>query len=213
LILDDALHYLQARGMAGNHYCKIEYTATFTVDNGSLNGLGQSHLTAQGNQTSVESQDFPYHGMPDLNRLAYANGSAHTHQKSKLLVWTAADEKAINRLTEAYKPFYRDTVSSTPERTNRLAYTLSNRRGRMLWRSFAITQEGKTISPVTPVRSSTVRGLAFIFTGQGAQYTKMGVELLRYPIFARQMVHIDAIYKSLGSGWSVFGMDTIISVL
>ncbi|KAL4881183.1 hypothetical protein BJY04DRAFT_227866 [Aspergillus karnatakaensis] len=178
LILDDALHYLQARGMAGNHCCKIETTTTFTVDEDPKTELNQSN-----NELSV---------------------ATHINEKRKLLVWTAADENAINRLTKAYKSYYQNSVSSTPERVSRLAYTLSNRRGRMLWRSYAITREDGHIAPVTPVRSSTERGLAFVFTGQGAQHAEMGVELLHYPMFAHQIKHIDAIYKTLGCGWSVF---------
>ncbi|KAL5338239.1 hypothetical protein BJX70DRAFT_215652 [Aspergillus crustosus] len=204
LILDDALHYLKIRGLAANHHGKIENTATLPIHENGEKGIKQSDVPAQRNPTSTRGQDSHCYGSPNVHQLACRNGSAHGHKKPKLLVWTAADEKATKRLTKAYIPFYQNKIeSSTPERVNQLAYTLSNRRGRMLWRSFAVAQEGKLISPGKPVRSSTERGLVFIFTGQGAQYAGMGMGLLQYPVFACQLERIDAIYKSLGSGWSV----------
>ncbi|RSM05543.1 hypothetical protein CDV31_009534 [Fusarium ambrosium] len=55
-----------------------------------------------------------------------------------------------------------------------------------------------------PIRSSADVGLAFIFTGQGAQYVDMGKGLTQYPIFHDTLKQIDGIYRKLGCGWSIF---------
>lgn len=101
----------------------------------------------------------------------------------RMMVWTAADENAVKRTVGVYQKYYQQRVSGHPEKLDRLAHTLASRRSQMLWRTFAIVADGpeiqvdKTLSPVKPVRSSAEAGLAFVFTGQGAQYT--GMILLR----------------------------------
>ena len=56
----------------------------------------------------------------------------------------------------------------------------------------------------TPSRS---RRLAFLFTGQGAQWPRMGCELLAaYPIFYDTFRAADKYLSSLGATWSLLGI-------
>lgn len=97
----------------------------------------------------------------------------------RMIVWTAADENAVKRTVGVFQKFYQERVSGNPEKLDKLAYTLASRRSQMLWRTFAIVADGpelqgdRTLSPAKPVRSSAEAGLAFVFTGQGAQYAGM----------------------------------------
>lgn len=80
----------------------------------------------------------------------------------------------------------------------------------MLWRTFAIVNENpdapcEAISIAKPVRSGGNVGLAFVFTGQGAQYVDMGYGLIQYPVFSSFLQQVDRIYASLGCQWSIFG--------
>lgn len=132
----------------------------------------------------------------------------------KLLVWTAADEQAAKRSLRDYELYYNEKIAGSRTKLDRLAYTLGARRSHMLWRSFAIvadSQDGAaSLDPAKPVRSSTDDAtLAFVFTGQGAQYVGMGYDLVRYPVFADTLQKIDKIYESLGCTWSIFGKKTI----
>lgn len=105
-----------------------------------------------------------------------------------------------------------------PARLDQLAYTLASRRAQMLWRAFAVitdpeaSKRGKTLSLAEPVRSSmnTELGIAFVFTGQGAQYAAMGLDLIHYPEFAQTLRQVDVIYGSLGCEWSVFGKRSCV---
>ncbi|KAL2835135.1 polyketide synthase [Aspergillus cavernicola] len=203
IILDDALHYLQYQGLAGRH-CTIAKTPSLTETNSYASGIGHTNSEAHDDLRTVHNNEFHHNGITNGNVLPCSNGIDNTYGLSKLLVWTAADEKTIHRLIQAYIPFYRDALSSSHERINRLAYTLSTRRGRMLWRSFAVSQGDKIISPAKALRSSAETGLVFVFTGQGAQYAKMGLKLLEYSVFTKTMEQIDAIYKSFGCVWSLF---------
>lgn len=80
----------------------------------------------------------------------------------------------------------------------------------MLWRAFYIAPGGfpltrGRISTLEPARSSSETGVAFVFTGQGAQYADMGLSLMQYPIYEATLRHIDALYHDLGCEWSIFG--------
>ena len=80
----------------------------------------------------------------------------------------------------------------------------------MLWRAFSVTSDDfstMTAKLITSkaVRTSAEASLAFVFTGQGAQYVDMGLALMQYPIYAATPRHIDTIYRDLGCEWSIFG--------
>ena len=204
VIIDDAYHYLQERGLTGNH-CTTQVPGAPIEDvvpqsnghvtNGHVNGHTNGHTNG---------------GTKDTN------GSAELTKASKtalptLLVWSAADEKAVNRVTQGYESFFHSKVAGSPAKLDQLAFTLSTRRSQMLWRTFAIVVDGpvgsgtKTLSPAKPIRSAAQAGLAYVFTGQGAQYVDMGRELIQYPVFAHTLGQIDDIYCKLGCEWTILG--------
>ncbi len=87
----------------------------------------------------------------------------------------------------------------------------------MLWRTFTVVDVNTAtkervpgLLTAKPVRVSTNPNLAFVFTGQGVQYAKMGMELIQYHIFKQTLQKIDDIFARLGSTWSVFGTLTFI---
>ncbi|OTA94157.1 hypothetical protein M434DRAFT_394918 [Hypoxylon sp. CO27-5] len=128
----------------------------------------------------------------------------------KLLVWTAADEKAMGRVLKGYEAYYQDTVTCNPKALECLTYTLAARRTHLNWRSFAIVDsetgpgKPKDLPMMKPIRSTSQPALAFVFTGQGAQYAGMGMALLHYPTFKQVLEDVDDIFASLGCQWSLF---------
>ncbi|KAK3934109.1 hypothetical protein QBC46DRAFT_368419 [Diplogelasinospora grovesii] len=193
VILDDAYHYLHERGLTGNHCTAASANSTLNglakTTNGLANGLPNGYKKGQASGV---------HG--------YGNG--HARGKSRLLVWSAADEKALKRTIERQQAFYKDHVAGNPAKLDQLAYTLATRRSCMLWRTFVIVTEGPadtaSLSAAKPVRSSGEAGLAFVFTGQGAQYADMGWDLIhQYPLFAETLERIGEIYSSLGCEWDL----------
>lgn len=152
-------------------------------------------------------------GTTSTNRPALSNGHEEgldaTKRQPRLLVWSAADQKALQRMLETYEAT--DMGLDDPCRLDQLAFTLASRRSQMLWRAFAIitdseaSKRGRAFSLVKPVRSSIDAGLAFVFTGQGAQYAGMGLDLIHYPPFAQTLRQVDDVYGSLGCEWSIFG--------
>lgn len=146
--------------------------------NGKLHGNGTAHLlngSSGGHQLNGANGNGSTTKEP-VNGLGAAQGIGSL---PRMMIWTAADENAVKRTVGVYQKYYQERVSGNPEKLDRLAHTLASRRSQMLWRTYAIVADGpeiqgdKALSPTKPVRSSAEAGLAFVFTGQGAQYSGM----------------------------------------
>lgn len=190
VVLDDAYHYLRDRRLSGNH-CTSPVPGT-SARKPLANGNGTSHtdIVVNGNGHGTAP---PLNGSSTGHLLNGVNGNGSTTKDPvngngsaqgigslpRMMVWTAADENAVKRTVGVYQKYYQERVSGNPEKLDRLAHTLASRRSQMLWRTYAIVADGpevqaeKTLSPAKPVRSSAEAGLAFVFTGQGAQYAGM----------------------------------------
>lgn len=221
VILDDAYHYLASRNINGNH-CTIpsasastqtENLKPATAPNG-LNGVhpavsirgttnGAMNGAITGNTYAVRSEDT--NCVPD-----------EAQDTFRLLVWTAADEGTLRTLIEAYETYLKTRKSPVPFELDKLSFTLAARRSFMLWRTFAVV-DGKTASSVgteaaqlltaIPTRALTEPNVAFVFTGQGAQYVRMGLSLIQYPVFRDTLQQVDGIFRGLGSTWSIVGKN------
>ncbi|RFU73012.1 polyketide synthase [Trichoderma arundinaceum] len=210
VVVDDALHYLKERNLAGNH-------CTLPVPHGEAGQRVTPIIDGPLDAPDFTDASGPTRTAgPDLETLKATTATASATPASdalpRLLVWSAADEQAVKRSIKDYELYYKEKVSGNQAKLDLLAYTLAARRSHMLWRSFAIvnndgseSNDGTTeLDPVKAVRSSAEATLAFVFTGQGAQYTDMGWELVRYPVFADTLKQIDALYESFGCTWSIF---------
>lgn len=92
-----------------------------------------------------------------------------------------------------------------------VASTLSEGRSRFMWKT-AVTGSSfqdlaQSLSNEIKPRISLKRPtLAFIFTGQGAQWAGMGKELLdAYPVFCESISRIDGYLAEMGASFTVYG--------
>jgi acyl transferase domain-containing protein len=184
IILDDAFHTIEALGLGGNFR---------TLANG-INGVnkrngtnGVKPIVPVGSNTSKATPDY------------------------RLLTWSARDEAALTRMLDLYEGYIQShEVNHGPRFFGDLAYTLAARRSAMAWRSFYVVDgQGNpntlSLSSANRGRAARENGVAFIFTGQGAQYANMGMELLCYPIFEATLVKAQSIFYELGAEWALFG--------
>ncbi|KAL4874704.1 hypothetical protein BJY04DRAFT_233401 [Aspergillus karnatakaensis] len=93
---------------------------------------------------------------------------------------------------------YGEYLEKNPANLDAMVYTLAERRERLKLRSFCIA-DGLTVGkPVAPVESKAVRQVAFIFTGQGAQWVGMGREMLQEnKEFAASVKEMDEVLKTI----------------
>ena len=139
-------------------------------------------------------------------------GELKSFANAKLLVWSAADQGSLNRLTAAYEVLLREMDSSGQEDPEAflqsLAFTLSDRRSQLNWRSFAVLTPSSDLcglekSISNPVRAGTSPKLGYVFTGQGAQYAEMAKDLTRFPIFRASLERSEMYFDETGSSWSL----------
>ncbi|KAH9905928.1 hypothetical protein F4778DRAFT_779319 [Xylariomycetidae sp. FL2044] len=192
IIMDDAYHYLEERQIMANHCTNpVPYCS-----NSCVNGVATVQETAK----------------PICNGTALSSPSILLEESKlspRLLAFSANDEKALARVADAYKEYFGNHCAANKEMIDRLAYTLSARRSKFRWRSFSVSEGGmdcgkKALSMSKAVRTPNEIGLAFVFTGQGAQYVDMGKQLLYYPVFENTIRRASEALQYLGCGWDIF---------
>ncbi|KAJ2993259.1 hypothetical protein NUW58_g1893 [Xylaria curta] len=233
VVMDDAYHYLQEHKLTANHSTIIaplsndmSYASTYGssrdihATNGAKPANGLTGVKDRGTNGSIYNNATASFGiLPDdgisltMNEsveisLKQQDGVDYPNNLSKLLVWTASDEKALQRILQQYEPYIKNSAAGSKGKLEQLAYTLASRRSHMLWRAFAIIANDHLVTRTKllvskTVRSSTEVGLAFVFTGQGAQYVNMGLGLMKYPIYQATLRQIDDVYQKLGCNWSI----------
>lgn len=131
-------------------------------------------------------------------------------------MWSAADEEGLSRLATCYSQHF-SRLSLSDEETNtylgNLAYTLNTRRSFFSWKSFAVVNSLAQLEELNlwkPVQTVALPRLAYIFTGQGAQWYAMGRELLIYPVFKHSLLSAEDFFQSLGCDWLLLGKDKFV---
>ncbi|KAL9121374.1 MAG: hypothetical protein Q9187_002068 [Circinaria calcarea] len=108
--------------------------------------------------------------------------------KPQLLLFSANSQKALTTMVNNY----RDFVEREPKDIGDIAYTLANKRQHLSHRTFAIASKGGigTTSPVT--KSAKPPTVIMVFTGQGAQWPRMGRDLMDSdPTFLNSIQRLD----------------------
>ena len=130
-----------------------------------------------------------------------------------LLICSAADKATAQRTNTALSTYLNASTHSCHHSSSDLAFTLSSRRSHFPWRTFSILETTgshaklqKAIQEPVRVQKGNKAQIAFVFTGQGAQYLGMGLALLEYPAFQRILVLFDEALSQLGCEWSILGM-------
>ena len=138
---------------------------------------------------------------------------------SRLFVFSANDREALEHqlgrslqyLKDRPEIFYRCLLSS-------LSLTLQ-RRTTFGWRAaFSASSSFELMHLMEkrdskPTRASSRPRLAFVFTGQGAQWYAMGRELMHtYPIFTQVLLDAQRILRDLGADWSLVGMSSYCQI-
>ncbi|KAF5228431.1 hypothetical protein FAUST_11078 [Fusarium austroamericanum] len=113
-----------------------------------------------------------------------------TPEGPQLLLFSANSAKSLTNMVESYK----DWIQDNPDSITDLAFTLARKRDHRPHRHFAIVNNGtvETVSPPTKIKSDQAPNVVMVFTGQGAQWPQMGLELLQSnPVFLSSIRSLD----------------------
>ncbi|KUJ06246.1 ketoacyl-synt-domain-containing protein [Mollisia scopiformis] len=193
IILDDSLNYFSDRGIEGNH-CSVDL----------------SPLPSSSTSTS-DSGVFLSPPFLGSSLVDYISSSPSPN----LYVISSHEESGIGRLSTAYSDYFgrKDWTKLSEQEILQLGddvtYTLSRRRTHFAWKAFVVTSTPEKLSTVLlnnlskPCRSSRPPTIAFVFSGQGAQWFAMGRELLQYRNFRSTLYEADLFLRSIGCEWSL----------
>ncbi|PYH67688.1 type I polyketide synthase [Aspergillus vadensis CBS 113365] len=203
-ILDDAYHYLKARRLTGNHNTMKGFQDQSPVSSAdSAVGL-----------TPPASDIISLLPMQleDLRMADYLSGGKI--KQPMLFIWTSHEQLGIGRTAKMYSDYlsFKSAELSDSDQQqllDRFAYTLAARRSILPWKGFAVASTPAELAKELverkrkPLRSSTQPKLAFVFTGQGAQWFGMGRELLIHQVFRESLEDAGAYLVSIGCTWSL----------
>ena len=181
-VLNDAFNYLKIRGIRGKH-CTVP-----------IPPRPEEHCS---------------------DPLSRKHGESTLAQTPKVFVWSAANEDSVRQLASLYNRFLSTLplsgVQCSDAYLDHLAYTMSNKRSSLPWKSYVVADSCETLQQKLgsclskPLRSSSSLTLSFLFTGQGAQWVGMGKDLVMYPVFRESLRRSEDSLRNLGCQMSLIG--------
>ena len=191
-IIDDAYHYLKSRGLIGN---------TATIPSPSDEYVDSARGSSNYSPTSEQSETSENYFSSSLKR------------SPRLFVLSSPEQNSLQKMADALANYVESKNAESPSAIeamlSNLAYTLSDRRTTFQWRAtFSAHSADELTSALTQRIKSGRAGkdprIAFVFTGQGAQWHAMGRELVAHEVYANTIREADDYLKSLGADWSVW---------
>ncbi|EDN96866.1 hypothetical protein SS1G_01792 [Sclerotinia sclerotiorum 1980 UF-70] len=211
VVLDDAYNFMTMRGISGNHQTAGFRPAIDSIISPTLPGMLSPHIGQWDDIASIRESN------PE-GSVKWESGSsqiiirpASNTDIPKLLIWSTSDEKGMEKMSRDFAEHFSDIRDETPKNSSYmadLAYTLAVRRSSLSWKSFSVSSSVLTLRNLKytiskPVRCRKEQGLGFVFTGQGAQYAKMGHELMAYPVFHESLKVFESHLSNIGCKWSL----------
>jgi acyl transferase domain-containing protein len=156
-----------------------------------------------------------------MNGVNVVNGNNGTHStngvngikavsRRELLLFSANSAASLSRQMDSFQKY----IAEHPGHVKDAAYTLALRREQLPHRAFAIFHDGKVLETSAQVKAQVCSlTITMVFSGQGAQWPRMGRELLlTSPLFRRDIVCMDEILQGLRipPKWSLIGRSSHI---
>ena len=185
-------------------------SATYPGDFGNVeaNGLVNGNSGAQTKELDSKK--------PSVNGNAAGDKRTERSSRVRLYILSCFDTKVGRSQAESLSKYLENRLHcAEDEFMNNLAYTLGERRSRFDYKAvIAAKSVSQLIERLQNEKlqfagSPGKKTLAFVFTGQGAQWYAMGRELMwTYPIFHKSLVRASICLNTLGAPWNLIGNAT-----
>lgn len=145
------------------------------------------------------------------------NGSgplAKPHSRTRLFTFSSHDQAGFKRNAAALVEYLATlgSAASSSEYLANLAHTLSGARSCLSWKATCIADSVTELRDYLNVRpgegatrhassSAGQKRIGFVFTGQGAQWARMGVEMLDRPVFGASVAKSTQFLRDTGCIW------------
>ncbi|KAK4182962.1 polyketide synthase [Podospora australis] len=183
----------------------------------SINSFGyggtNAHIIVEGTDSVARVGPAPYTyidkwGPQKRNRLRVPGFRRSLEKKRPYLLPFSAHDKATLR-----KNIVAHGEAVSQYSLLDLSFTLGTRRSNLSSKAYTVASYGTLANIFDTINESfsfadkkSVRSLAFVFTGQGAQWARMGAELIDYcPSFLRTIRELDSVLGELHDGpeWTI----------
>lgn len=194
-ILDDAYHYLRQRSIPAKHRTYVEDEFAEDSDSGfsSSDSVDTPGIALSSPTKGTKYQVFPYSAM-DHSALERMFASHSTYLERLIEGASRLDSRDAYDLSKLAKD---------------LAFTLADRRSTFDRRAYIVADSVQSLWGQMQGRAPQSRKAAknantfFVFTGQGAQYSEQGRQLMQYPVFRRSLAAAQSTLTTAGCAWDL----------
>jgi acyl transferase domain-containing protein len=204
VILEDAASFLSRHNLEGRHATVLHRDYPDSV-----------HEVTRFSDSAGSSPSIPAFE-PSSGKLSEAASDLSSEILSdwyptpKLFVVSANDQEGVKRNFDRIQSYLALKTCAAPSFLSDLALTLDTKRTTLPWKSYVVAtsladlrEQLPNFAPPVRSSSSAIPRVAFVFTGQGAQWHAMGKGLSIFTTFAKSLQRSETILKSLGCPWSL----------
>ncbi|KAI0857200.1 polyketide synthase [Xylaria cubensis] len=223
VVLDDALHFLRSYHLVGRHRTLLTPNVPQLLSLPHVNGDNRNDHPNDFNDNENNDKRI------NINQ-CFTNGAGNQEADieaeaeginedmaiscSHLFVWSSHDQDGVLRVRDLLNEYIdkrSERLASPTKRSHFLMdlnYTLAMKRTHHGWRSFIIADSRSSLRNALALKPMATRTkseprLAFVFTGQGAQWAAMGRELMSYSVFQQSLYEADRYLSKLNCPWSL----------
>ena len=209
VILDDTNSYVSSRaysrkpndhavnGHTANGHTVDGHASCDSADGQAINGHAP-YAAEEGSRNALAVPRIFMLSASDQHVLPKVRAALHQWLDERIPDDLTSVSDIEDALEQSAESFMRDLALSLSERKSHLPW-----RSSCLARSIAELKQKLSSNEYEPFRSRCNIRIGFVFTGQGAQWARMGLGLMRYPVFRDSVQDADKYLRNeLGTRWS-----------
>ncbi|KAF2180797.1 KR domain-containing protein [Zopfia rhizophila CBS 207.26] len=178
--------------------CEVKRMSTSAFGMGGTN----AHIVLESYQNNASTNGF-----------ANGNGLLDDKPRKRLFTFSCHDQAGFKRLGSTLAEYLdeaRPATTSDPEFLANFAHTLAAGRSGLSWKASCIADNATELREyisaalgdnATRTSTSSQPRIGFVFTGQGAQWAQMGVEMLQREVFSESVAKSATFLRALGCEW------------